>query len=932
MLCSLAVLAVFPGTGWPARLAVARVGGYAAAEHDPCEPRLQSRFRTRQQDRGRGVEGGFSVLAPSRPPSLSPETRGPCRPPKPGPPRHGGRCTEHSYRVGAKNRTFIRLVAAEVADLLSRDASSGPTANISGSLRRAAKMGTNAEEDVDVVEHADKPDKPDKEAFSSDSESDTEPEEEDDDDGGDGLPVKRQFDKIIADLKSGATDLPDLTLATAFVAERAALLVKKSKRKEQTLLHVLVEAELLPRKIKWLVTALVQLQPANLLAKQDVDFKTPLFSAVSLRQHRLARYMCEAHDDIDSILRIPRGQENQSPNCVHQAIANKATLKDDDLAEFLIRRSSEETLLALDQSGLTPLHLAVEYKRCDEAQVRIVKALVEKCDRALDTTVLVKKKGLKQKIPLSLYKYHEYTAPEASEKDKPAEKDRPERGDGESVERGTAVGPADGQKASSRGVFDNFKPTDHPDAFAPHGLHRVSTHSEAPTGKFGSSAKPSATDAARRGHITIPGPDGVRVGPGTPVVTREKDKNKDAKKGKGSSKSKSSRSRATPESAQEIKQFLKLHFLRKKTHDEALEFLYGPQADRQIYFDLTGMVSTLAESRITEGLSHIVCEDVLQYVAIPHVRVEPNLPVPSKRPPKPDGLGRTDLQILFRWLREDRKVKTILKVIVDDLQEPAHSDEAIEACLAGMGVETWDWKKTDVCPDVIGKVCPEVRVVHLYWSGNNAVLRGWGEPEGLRKLQKLEEVYLHVQPGRETRARTKRYVADFKARMESATRIKVLDRRLRGDPGESSSAADAARDPYERHRWIATMEEFAEFLQTAEKAADLTDKKANIRATSRRDITVALIDDGIDIGEQSIQSRIVGGRSFCSRDKQQNLNQPVSLASPRPPAPLRCRHRRAKAVLRVSQIPIVLTDGSTTSPAAGTARRWPASSARCVRM
>lgn len=118
---------------------------------------------------------------------------------------------------------------------------------------------------------------------------------------------------------------------------------------------------------------------------------------------------------------------------------------------------------------------------------------------------------------------------------------------------------------------------------------------------------------------------------------------------------------------------------------------------------------------------------------------------PGQRPPKPDGKGRTDMKPLFTWLRDIKKVKTVLRVIVDDLQEPAHSDEAIESCLAGFGVEIWDWKKRDLSPEVIQAVAPNARVVHLYWGGNNAVLRAWSESEGLKKLLKLETVHLHVQ-------------------------------------------------------------------------------------------------------------------------------------------------------------------------------------------
>lgn len=137
-------------------------------------------------------------------------------------------------------------------------------------------------------------------------------------------------------------------------------------------------------------------------------------------------------------------------------------------------------------------------------------------------------------------------------------------------------------------------------------------------------------------------------------------------------------------------------------------------------------------------------------MAVPQVRIEPeskSQPAPQgedhNRLREPDGKGRTDLVLLFKWLRNEKGVKTILKVIVEDLQEPAHSDEAIEDALEGAGVEDWDWRKTDLCSEVIYKVAPKARIVHLYWSGNNPTLRGWSEAEGLAKLKDLEKVILN---------------------------------------------------------------------------------------------------------------------------------------------------------------------------------------------
>jgi hypothetical protein len=168
--------------------------------------------------------------------------------------------------------------------------------------------------------------------------------------------------------------------------------------------------------------------------------------------------------------------------------------------------------------------------------------------------------------------------------------------------------------------------------------------------------------------------------------------------------------------------------------------------ENQIFFDLYEFPSlTFSEERIEEGLAHLKFEDVLQYVALPSLQLEKK-PISSKllkKPLKPDGNGRSDMVFLFNFLRK-KGVKRVIRVIVDDTLEPAHSDEAIEKALGGLKVEIWDWRKIDLCAETILTAAPDTREACLYWSGNNAVLRGWSEPGGLSVLGKLEKVHLHA--------------------------------------------------------------------------------------------------------------------------------------------------------------------------------------------
>jgi hypothetical protein len=101
--------------------------------------------------------------------------------------------------------------------------------------------------------------------------------------------------------------------------------------------------------------------------------------------------------------------------------------------------------------------------------------------------------------------------------------------------------------------------------------------------------------------------------------------------------------------------------------------------------------------------------------------------------------GRTDMKIIFKWLRENG-VQMIVKVMVIDDGVPSHSDSAIEEALGGFDVQVWDWKKVDICSEVICNSTKVVKEISLYSSGNNAVLMGWASPEGFINLEKFPKV------------------------------------------------------------------------------------------------------------------------------------------------------------------------------------------------
>jgi hypothetical protein len=127
--------------------------------------------------------------------------------------------------------------------------------------------------------------------------------------------------------------------------------------------------------------------------------------------------------------------------------------------------------------------------------------------------------------------------------------------------------------------------------------------------------------------------------------------------------------------------------------------------------------------------------DVLRVVSVPFK---------FEGAPEDNHDRQRDFPGIFEWLSERAGVKHIIRVVADDIENPPCRDESIEGALANLVVEELDWRQKDLCPRTIQKIGNDVRVLWLYWAGNNAILRAWSEPEGLAKLPHLEKIYLNV--------------------------------------------------------------------------------------------------------------------------------------------------------------------------------------------
>ncbi|PQE17717.1 hypothetical protein CJF31_00005438 [Rutstroemia sp. NJR-2017a BVV2] len=319
---------------------------------------------------------------------------------------------------------------------------------------------------------------------------------------------------------------------------------------------------------------------------------------------------------------------------------------------------------------------------------------------------------------------------------------------------------------------------------------------------------------------------------------------------------------------------------------------------------------------------------ILRYVSLPQASVSLEIVDDAKSKSSPPRYQENRL-FYFDWLHSEKGVEKILKVTVDDMEKP-HRDEDIEDAIGGMGslkhsfdVEILEWRKLDLCPKTIKGATPNVRELHLEWSGNNSVLRGWSAIDGLPSLEMLRQIHLTYTTGTGSSRRTQENIREFKERLEKcrlelrqallspkasdlqtnnvstnsvstnsvstnsvstnhvstnhvSTNHVSTERSIQSYPTiklfqheKTTSGAElpplipeedkSAGAP--KHRWLKYMEDFVSFIPAI--PVDIGDSKLSPFVTNN--VTVALIDDGVDVFTNDMEvfsDRILDGASF----------------------------------------------------------------------
>ncbi len=171
---------------------------------------------------------------------------------------------------------------------------------------------------------------------------------------------------------------------------------------KHTLLHVLVESATDKHfdKYRPLVSLIIEEHP-DILKEPDASGRTSLYNAISTKRNKLVEFICNTHKDINSVLE--QRCTGREETCIHAAIQGMSA----KYTTGLIKKASKRVLCIQDIQGNTPLHLAVEYERCNEEQLQIVQTLAERGESE------AMNKRTKETC-LSPYLYHIHSRPKAT--------------------------------------------------------------------------------------------------------------------------------------------------------------------------------------------------------------------------------------------------------------------------------------------------------------------------------------------------------------------------------------------------------------------------------------------------------------------------------------------------------------------------------------
>lgn len=152
------------------------------------------------------------------------------------------------------------------------------------------------------------------------------------------------------------------------------------------LLHILIEIcvhtdGVRAENVELLVRRLVKKYP-SLLSQRNKDRHNPIFMAIRASQHKLVEYMVSTcvegkgqliyDEPLDEAL---RWRAPGSGTCLHVALKEKF---DPATTRLLIENASEEALAVQGELGKTPMHYAVSFRECTDVRAELITLFIKK--------------------------------------------------------------------------------------------------------------------------------------------------------------------------------------------------------------------------------------------------------------------------------------------------------------------------------------------------------------------------------------------------------------------------------------------------------------------------------------------------------------------------------------------------------------------------
>lgn len=598
---------------------------------------------------------------------------------------------------------------------------------------------------------------------SSSEESDSGDEEQDH--ANAKKPLPDIFKDIILEIKHADTEKGDLNVLVGEQLDHNADKLADSTPQGRTILHMVADiayedtrklSNVKPdiSNLKPLISELLRRHP-ELAFKKDNDDRTPLHYAIKSQATKVVDFVAdELGNKLDEVLLI---EDNTKNNGLHAAL-NAPKLKKKIPLSLIKRVKSSKTFCKPNIEKLTPMHIAVEYERCNANQIKIVDEMINWWDikhegEALNVNVL-NEDGDER----SVFRHHQWTREKAAKKESAKET----LTDKKSGKLNKPINDIQAEK-ETQDLPKAKRPVDpvpHLKLTGPRSGPKANPKSPSKLEHIQQRIvrKPTSPDMDAEKH------EGSKVDPTAskshgqagPLETKKNKLEPATDKPK-----KSSRKMTQEQAANIIRDKLKMHYMcTRDNHLQIIRFLYGPKEGqnqaffsspkayliidqiivKHISFDLVGGASVLNEA-ILKNITFVKFDETLHYLGLPNVEVRM-----SKSSQDEECKGRRDYEAIFQWLKNN-SVKQIIHLFVEDNKPCPHSDESIELALRDLKViKTWDWHKSDIGSTTLLKAAPDVQEIVLYWSGRNAVLRGWSEEEGLNRLPKLKKITVHGTP------------------------------------------------------------------------------------------------------------------------------------------------------------------------------------------